>query len=81
MNEIKWIPVKERLPEKDGEYLVTLSNGTIDIDFYKHSYTYTADGETYTNEYDEWLETDEYEYVDGIYVLAWSPLPEAYKED
>lgn len=23
MNEMKWIPVKERLPEKDGRYLVS----------------------------------------------------------
>lgn len=28
MNEMKWIPVTERLPEKDGKYLVARKEGT-----------------------------------------------------
>lgn len=34
MNDMKWIPVTERLPERSGEYLVTVTNseGKISVD-------------------------------------------------
>ena len=31
-NQDKWIPVSERLPENDGDYLVTIFEGTHEVD-------------------------------------------------
>lgn len=59
----KWIPVTERLPEENGSYIVT-SMDYVD--------TFEAVFET-----SEWFSID---YCDDIKnVIAWMPLPEAYK--
>ena len=66
VEERKWIPCKERMPEVGKEVLVTLidSNGIrcVDVDsfdrFEKHC---------------EWWHYDER-------VIAWMPLPEPYRE-
>lgn len=34
MNEMKWIPVKERLPEEGGEYLVTTKSSCGTNEYY-----------------------------------------------
>ena len=70
--EPQWIPCSERLPEEDGQYLITVK--------YKH-----VDG--YDDVYAEHGEWDNGKWdmfyfghcgeVEGI--LAWMPLPEPYK--
>lgn len=55
----EWIAVKDKFPDKDGEYLVSLENGRIVV----------ADGRSI-------IENHDFEPK----MLAWQPLPEAYKE-
>ncbi len=62
--EPQWIPVSERLPEEDGKYMVTI-----------HGYTWN--GKTFTS-----VSVAEYigkRWVGNNGVIAWMPLPEAYK--
>ncbi len=59
----KWIPVGERLPEEDGEYLATI----YDMDE-NHEYMDIAE-----------FEDGKWQYKNFIKVLAWMPLPEPYK--
>ncbi len=55
----EWIAVKDKLPDKKGEYLVSLENGRIGV----------ADQRGI-------IENHDFEPK----MLAWQPLPEAYKE-
>lgn len=72
----RWIPVTERFPEKNGNYLVTVlsSDGTANI--------YFEDVEHYNvgQKTKGWLHYN----LDGPKnkrkVIAWQPLPEPYKE-
>lgn len=71
----KWIPVSERLPEKDGQYLITVK--------YKHvndSYedVYAEHGEWHDGRWDMFCFGHCGE-VEGI--IAWMPLPEPYKQE
>lgn len=36
MKKSKWIPAKERSPEKDGYYLVSCKGGSVHLDFYNN---------------------------------------------
>lgn len=61
----RWIPVTERLPEKDGMYLVSISPQSrmekrVDTDFYSH--------------FGVWQ-------IFGKFVTAWMPLPEPYEKE
>lgn len=62
----RWIPVSERLPEKGGDYLVTIK--------WKGSYSGDVYTETnmavYREKQKEW---------DCAGVIAWQPLPESYE--
>ncbi|MBO7691067.1 MAG: DUF551 domain-containing protein [Methanobrevibacter sp.] len=63
--ESRWIPVTERLPEKDGMYLVSISTKArmekrADTDFYSH--------------FGVWM-------MFGKFVTAWMPIPEPYREE
>lgn len=65
--EPKWIPVTERLPEKNGLYLVTYVNGEANIDF---SFFRMK----------KWHGLVSGEWTDCWYpVTAWMPLPEPYE--
>lgn len=59
----RWIPVSERLPEVDGEYLATI----YDMD---EGYKYMDIAE---------LENDIWNYKNYIKVLAWMPLPAPFE--
>lgn len=63
-----WISVKDRLPEKNGEYLVSLCDGP-----YITSALYERGRQV-----SEWTDTIE-EYLD-YQVAHWMPLPEPPKE-
>lgn len=75
--EPRWIPVNERLPEDSGEYLVSV------IDEYNENQHYYKAVEVawfaHKKDYDikesEWRELGIDEKV-----IAWMPLPKAYKE-
>lgn len=63
----RWIPVNERLPEKGGEYLVSVRwyrEDDIDINVYD-----------YDARCKEWNDGESC----GQRVIAWMPLPEPYK--
>lgn len=65
--EPQWIPVSERLPEKSANYLVTVRwyhEDDIDINVYE-----------YNAWHKEWNDGESC----GQRVIAWMPLPEAYK--
>ena len=69
----EWIPVKERLPDKNGRYLVTNYNLVCLRRF-----------SVARNEFGYFDNTDEsYEsrWVSVPQVTAWMPLPEPYKEE
>ena len=65
--EPHWIPVTERLPEKSGEYLVTVKwvTGDCDVDVYEYDARHKTwnDGES----------------AGGERAVAWCELPEPYK--
>lgn len=67
----KWIPVTERLPEEDGEYLVTYEKG------YPEDYGFEPIG---IAPFEVDCEGFGSEWVD-IPVTAWRPLPEPYTEE
>lgn len=81
-----WIPVTERLPEEDGEYLVTFESG------YAEDYGFDPIGiapfEVDCEGFGIWQERFHpvslgslgSEWVD-IQVTAWRPLPEPYQEE
>ena len=65
-----WIPVSERLPEKDGYYFVTkrLIDGRIQTDI-----------EPFWTGTDWWKSEFHFAGIGLWEVLAWQPLPEPYK--
>lgn len=66
---MRWTPCSERLPEKDGHYLVCAQNDVM------KTYMMTAIGYFKPNcgsfRFDE--------EQDGFHVIAWMPLPPAYQ--
>ena len=82
----RWIPVTERLPDEDGEYLVTFESG------YAEDYGFDPIGiapfEVDCEGFGIWQERFHpvslgslgSEWVD-IQVTAWRPLPEPYTEE
>ena len=80
----RWIPVSEKLPEKDGYYLTTfVSFGSIllvdVISFAKN--LKNVDHYDFDKAEPGWYNYDsEYGYYKVNSVIAWMPLPERYKE-
>lgn len=64
----KWIPVSERLPEEGDVVLICSKSGVIDFGKRKgDKWVWLAEAL-----WDYWQETED--------LIAWMPLPEAYKE-
>ena len=82
-----WIPVSERLPEDEKEYLVTLEkvHGTPEKLYGIAYYLKFGDAGYWNEKKYGYLEWDKYSDGHGgtkMYkVIAWKPLPEPYKED
>lgn len=72
--EQKWIPCSERLPEKDGRYLVCMSWDYHYMDVYMW-----ADGWNCVRRING--KVDRESEIDGADILAWMPLPNPYRED
>lgn len=68
--ENKWIPVSERLPDKNDNYLVTVEMKNID-------YKFVAKWHFNKCEKPFWTEAEPTREK----VIAWMPLPEPYKEN
>ena len=68
-NEMKWIPCSDRLPDKDGSYLIQNDFGGIRCLYY-------ADGWNCSRDYSSGEIYREYELHS---VVAWMPLPKAYE--
>lgn len=62
----KWVSVNEMRPDRDDEYIVTYSNGLVDIT------EYDTECENFYLKHED--------YLSGVSVIAWMPLPEPYKE-
>ncbi len=81
--EQRWIPVSERMPEKYGDYLVTIENGDVFNCYFNPDYCYDGYDNgafTYTQEYFDHetmgsLGSEEF-VVDGV--VAWTSY-EPYK--
>lgn len=76
-----WISVKERLPEKNGEYLAYYHNGLLEMRIGVVDYQWVDDKfarEACPKEggYPHW-----YDYADETIVTHWMPLPEPPKEE
>lgn len=69
-----WIPIDERLPETDDYILVSFSNSTL-LDIGRYEADKDGGGAFFPGD-------EERSYVSfGLFVNAWMPLPEPYKED
>lgn len=80
-NQTKWIPVSERLPKDEKEVLIQFQYGQSMMVGY-----HIFDRTLYPFGYEDENETGWYDSKDDFIcgsdeVIAWMPLPEAYKEE
>lgn len=70
--EADWIPVSERLPSEDGDYLVCKS-----WEYHGMDVLQWVDGWNCYRGYDGKINRES--EIDGANILAWMPLPKPYK--
>ena len=84
LEQTRWIPVSERLPEKHGEYLVTVSSFCGEIVF-KCSFAmdlHKVDKYNFAeHKYGFYGIDSEWESYGINDVIAWMPSPESYKAE
>ena len=72
--EPQWIPCSKKLPEKYGNYLATMDDGDV------QECTYSPEKNTpFMRGGWSTCEADGIVYLNIAEVIAWTPLPEAYK--
>lgn len=64
----RWVPVSERLPEKDGKYLVVVAGDKIEEPYVLTWYFFDGHFEAFV-------------YFPTRYITHWMPLPEPPKEE
>ncbi len=75
MSEPRWIPVGERTPGEDGDYLVTLvTPGFLRGQPYTNWLCWDANGQ-------EWTDMDGDIVPEQDMVVAWRPIPEPYRPE
>lgn len=80
MSSVKWIPTKEKLPEKSGSYLVTIRDNpnqlyVVEAEFYPSRKYFWGDEPMIRH----WVATSgEYGYTLDE-VIAWAYMPKPYK--
>lgn len=72
-NAQQWIPIAERLPEEDTDYLVTMV-----VPGYFNGQPHTNWLCWYSDDH-EWTDTDGDTIPEQETVVAWMPLPEPYR--
>ena len=79
----EWIPCSERLPEEDGRYVCQTLDGDydyIEILSFAKNLSKICKYDFYGKKYAGFYEYDsEWGYFEVDNVIAWQPLPEAYK--
>ena len=83
LEKFSWVPVSEMLPEKDGDYLVTVQASKVCVFIavagYANDLT-TVDDMVFSKNDSGWVEFDDelgWERLSGV--TAWMPLPEPYR--
>ena len=75
LEQTRWIPVSERLPEEDGQYLITVKYKHINDDY---DDIFAEHGEWFDGKWDNTIfgHCGEVENI-----IAWMPLPQPYKTE
>ena len=73
LEQTRWIPCSERLPEEYGEYICTMSNGDI------QECGFVPSGEKELIPGWSTCEADGFKKLDYQDVIAWMPLPSSYQ--
>lgn len=82
-NESNWISVKERLPNKNGQYITIGNNKVVEINYWNKN-LYKVDNYDFFDKknkngfYNYDSEYGHYEVTDSV--THWMPLPESPKE-
>lgn len=76
LQEQKWIPCSERLPEENGFYLVTVNAQNRPVRIYEYAPWEMSEEREY------WInDCDDHSHVFNHFVEAWMPLSEPYREE
>lgn len=70
-----WIPCNKKLPEEDGQYLITVKYEPEE----GHENIYTEHGEWFNGNWDKCFFYGYCGKVESI--LAWMPMPDPYREE